>query len=448
MTLKLFFVGFLCFVALPLGATEASAQNLDDCRAVLAKRGSPAQDDDSDPCNTLSVMVFALSRVVQQASQVILGSDPIPVSAIFSQRDLQGRTTQQPSLEGTPAQGHAIPSVQPAGVASGTIAALGTDAGEDAIAALSLNPAVLFLAEEANQQLAKLSRLADITVFVPVSGITKTKEPASSDRGKLKYVGARIRLNFNGASAGSTVWNGARELILKRVAAAGRDLQKLRSVLKAAPDLAACANTLLDNGNTSAVTASCGAPFSFDVDLNEAAQLREELVKVRRAADAKYFGADVRFDSGDPTMGAVQNASGQFLFAGLSVGRRFVGNGTKTSSAGVRARLGVRHAKLDNEDKSEFAAEGGVGFELARSIDDEELNVSGALEFRHGNAAENLADRFQTNFAMLRGSISVPITSGNSLSINIGVPVSGDVSPILSVNYNWGLLLPDRPAVR
>ena len=58
--------------------------------------------------------------------------------------------------------------------------------------------------------------------------------------------------------------------------------------------------------------------FTFQPDLEVAAQLRQELARIRRAADANYFGADIRMDFGDPTLGAVENARGRSFFAGLA----------------------------------------------------------------------------------------------------------------------------------
>lgn len=401
------------------------------------------QRDVSDFCSALAVFVW--QTLTEDAAAEVLKPESIPVGAIFSQRDLQTRTPQPPELSGTAAQGHAIPGVQPAGVAAGTIAAVGTAAGRDAIAALSVNPAVLFLAETATEKLAKLSRLADVTVFIPVSGITGDK-PADTDRGKLRYFGARLRLNFTGLSAGSAVWNEAEQLLRTRISAAARKAASIESLLKKTPDVKACTDALLDVRTQASVTAACGAPFGFSPDMGEARLVREALTRVRRAADSKYFGADIRVDFGDPTLGAVEKARGQFLLAGLAVGRRFVGSGT--ASSGIRARLGLRHSKLDTEAKAEFAAEGGAGFELSRYLEDDELNISGGFEFRYGNAPTHLTDQFQTNFTMLRGSILLPVTSGNSVSINVGAPIAGDVSPIFSVNFNWGLLLSDRPGVR
>jgi hypothetical protein len=183
---------------------------------------------------------------------------------------------------------------------------------------------------------------------------------------------------------------------------------------------------------------------TLEVDPQEAEQLRQQLASVRRAADAQYFGADVRVDVGDPTLGSVENASGTFLFAGLSYGRRLGGTAEESSSFGFRSRLGVRHATLDSIAKSEFAVEGGFGFEMARQIQSQEINASAAIEFRQGNSDPVVTDQFQTNFGMLRGSLLLPITAGNSLSINFGTPIWGDASPVMSVNFNWGLLFPDR----
>jgi hypothetical protein len=181
--------------AIVLPPTPAQAQNEDACKAVLDGR-SPGHKNTEQFCTALSGFIFVKLSAAEGAE--ILRPDALSVADIFSQRDLQNRTPQPPELSGTPAQGHSIPGVQPAGVASGTIAALGTRAGQDAIAALSVNPAVLFLAEAATEQLARLSRLADVTVFIPISSVTTEDTPTGTDEGKLRYFGTRVRLNFTG----------------------------------------------------------------------------------------------------------------------------------------------------------------------------------------------------------------------------------------------------------
>lgn len=431
----------LSLVATLATSSEALAQNEDACKAVLDAR-MPGHATTEQFCFALAGFIF--TRLSGPEVPEIFKPDAARVADIFSQRDLQSRSPQSPELSGTPAQGHAVPGVQPSGVAAGTIAALGTRAGQDAIAALSVNPAVLFLAETASEQLARLSRLADVTVFIPVSGIIADTQPGgTSDRGKLRYFGARVRLNFTGASAGSAVWAEADRLLKQRIASSAKTTTAIEDLLRTTSNPRACADTLLDAPTDEAVTMACGAPFGFTPDMAGARALRQALTTVRREADAKYFGADIRFDFGDPTLGDVEDARGRSIFAGLAVGRRFNGRGASTT--GVRARLGLRHAKLDSSDEAEFAGEGGVGIELSRYVASDEVNLSAAFEFRFGNAPDNLTDQFQTNFTMLRGSVSLPITTGNSLSINVGAPLSGSVSPIFSVNFNWGLLLSDQP---
>jgi hypothetical protein len=433
----------LALVALSGVATGVRAQTAAQCEAAV-KAHAPGVRISSDPCRDVAVMVLASAPAVVRAAALILQEDAVPTGSIFSQRDLQARYPQQPSLAGTAAQGQAIPSVQPAGVAAGTIAAVGTDAANDAIAALGLNPAILFIGDEVSRELAKYSRFADLTVFLPMSKLETQQNPRPPGGKKLEYFGVRLRLNVTGLANGDAVWNGADRLLRNWMTRAGRNLERVRQAMAAAPDLAACVDALLTTEEVAAITAGCGAPVTLEVDLREAEQLRRQFSRVRNAADARYFGADIRIDVGDPTLGTVANSSGQFTFAGLAFGMRLGdASGNQGTTYGVRSRLGVRHAKLDTVPKSEFAAEGGFGLEIARSIDEQEINLSAAVEFRQGNAPANLTDRFQTNFIMLRGSFLLPVTAGNSVSINVGIPVRGDVSRILSVNFNWGLLLPD-----
>jgi hypothetical protein len=325
------------------------------------------------------------------------------------------------------------------GVAAGSIAAVGTDGGQAAIAAIGLNPALFFLGDIASKQLAKYSRFADLTLFVPVA--QPSTEEAMEPETRPRYFGVRLRLNVHGLSAGSAVWDSSVALFTKWIARSGRNLEKVQALLASAPDLAACVDALLAADGAARIPGSCGAPLELEVNLAEADQLRDELALVRAAVDNKYFGADIRLDSGDPTMGTVPDASGTFLYAGLAMGRTIGGTPTAPSSASVRTRLGVRHAKLDSATKAEFAVDGGLGFELGRRVDELALTLSGGLEFRYGNATEPMQEQLQTNFTMLRGSLTLPVTAAQSLTLSFGTPVDGDVTPQVSVHFNWGLLM-------
>jgi hypothetical protein len=439
----------LPFIVLAVLMSPAAAHaDETQCQAILkaeyAAFFATLKPGDINFCNLLAGQVF--TQVSGPVIDKVFSTGAVRVGDVFSQRDLQNRKSQNASPGGTPAQGEAIPSVQPTGVAAGTIAALGTRAGQDAIAALSVNPFVLFLASEASRQLARGSRLADVTVYIPVSGATQSSTAPLADPNKLRYVGARVRFNFLGLSSGDKVWAEADKILKEQISQSSVFVTAMTGVFQVVPNVKACVDALLKPAPAAAGSAPCDTlDVNWKLDEAQALKLHEQLAAIRRQADSKYFGADIRYDFGDPTLGEVENASGKFLFAGLAVGRRF-DDGTKRTSAGVRGRLGVRHAKLDNVDEAEFAAEGGVGFEVSRTLaDEDEINVSGAVEFRRGGARANLTDQFQTDFTMLRGTISLPLTKGNSISINVGKPITGDVSPIFSVNFNWGLLLSDRP---
>ena len=437
----------LCLVIL-LCTSLAMAENQEACKAVLADRApllvAGTAFDPALACNALAG--FIIDALTESSSRLILTPDSISVAAIFSQRDLQNQTSHRTNTSGTAAQGHAIPSVQPAGVAAGTIAAIGTRTRQETLAALSVNPAVLFLTNHATERLARLARLADVTVLLPVSaGTAEDAAVTGHPSDRLRYFGTRLRLNLTGLSAGTTVWEQAEAILRTRIAAAALALGTLERLLEAeGTDVAVCATALLENDESlGAVESACGVAFGFEPSSDTAMELRRQLAGIRRSADAQYFGLDLRLDVGDPTLGEVDNARGRSLFAGLSGGRRF----GRTAGIGIRGRLGIRHAILESESRSEFAAEGGVGVEVSRSFDDgREVNIAGAVEFRHGNAPANLTERFQTDFVMLRGSISLPVTNGNSVSINVGTPLVGNVSPLFSVNFNWGLLLPEQAA--
>jgi hypothetical protein len=443
-TPRIFAMLVACAAGLSAGTGRAEAQTQAQCAAVL-KQHAGAVSAGSDACLTLATMVATTSPAVTRASDLFLKGREVSVTDVFTPRDLQSRHPQQPATGGTPAQGEAVPDVRPAALASGTIAAVGTDAGTDAIAAISVNPSLLIIGDEVSRRLAQYSRFFDLTFFVPVS--RTTAEAAPDVDGTPKYYGARLRLNINGVSSGGEVWDGAEELLKKWISQSADNTARVRDLLRGAPSLGECVAALMADPAppAAAIESNCGAPFEIEVSLEDARQLREQFDRVRRAADSQYFGADIRFDKGDPTLGAVENASGTYLFAGVAYGRRLDAAADGASRYGFRARLGARHAKLDHIDEADYAMDGAIGFERARQIDTYEINASAAIEFRYGNGPSALRDQFQTDFAAFRASVLIPITALNSFSINVGVPFAGDVSPALGVNFNWGLLMSNTP---
>jgi hypothetical protein len=436
--------GLLLAAASPASAQTPAARQA-DCQEAFRKLDAEAVKTitDGDFCRGLAG--FIVFKWTGPGAAAIVKSLP---EKVLSPRDVQSRSTDHADLGGTAGQGQAVPGVQPAGVAAGTIAMVGTDAGRDAIAALSVNPAVLFLAEKATSQLAKLSRVADVTVFVPISSTGDEDVAAVSSDSKLRYFGARVRFNWTGVSSGSSVWAKAEEMLKDRISKMAVTGTRVSKLLVDTINVEACTIALLDNPlDDTAITAACGAPVGFRPDLAQARSINDELVRIRRVADAKYFGADFRFDSGDPTLGAVENASGQFMFLGLALGRRFdAGDPASTATSGIRARVGVRHAKLDSQPKAEFAVEASVGYELSRRMaDDNALEISAGFEIRRTQGTSTAPEEFQADYTMLRASLTMPLLQGAGVSLNLATPITGDVTPTISVNFNWGLLLSNRP---
>jgi hypothetical protein len=135
----------LLVAAAPASAQTPAARQA-DCQTAFLKLDPDAVKTitDADFCRGLAG--FIIFKWTGPGAAAILKS---LTEEVLSPRDMQSRSTGHADLGGTAGQGQAVPGVQPAGVAAGTIAMVGTDAGRDAIAALSVNPGVLFLAERA-----------------------------------------------------------------------------------------------------------------------------------------------------------------------------------------------------------------------------------------------------------------------------------------------------------
>lgn len=423
-----------------VGPAGAHAQTPDECVKVLeiVAPGAPAG---ANPCQSLAVALATLSPAANAAFQRATDPAEINPATAFSQREMQAHYAQHPALAGSAAQPEAVADVQPAAAAAGSIAALGTEAGNHAVAALALNPAIFLLSEAASREFARLSRFADISVLVPVTSDDETEDES------IDYVGVRLRLNYHGLSAGDRLWEGAREILQRWIGDAARRTNRVRELLSSAPDLELCAIALRQESDAERVEAACGGSVDFGVTSADVEALREQFIALRRAVDSRYFGADIGVDFGDPTLGATPDAAGTYLFAGVAAGRSLPFASSDLGGLGVRGRLGVRHASLDAAGAGgQLQLDGGAGVELSRMVASEELSAAGGIEFRYGGADEGVHAPLRTDFVLLRGSLIVPVTGGASMSIATGVPLGGDISSFLSVNFNWGLLLPGRQA--
>jgi hypothetical protein len=359
-----------------------------------------------------------------------------------SPRDVQPRTGGGAATGGTAAQGDAVPSVRPLPMAGGTVSAVGSDAGANAITAVTLNPSIFLTSSRDPRAVAGWSRFGDLTVFFPVDGLDQ------NDDGKVDYYGVRARLNLSGPAAGSRVLRAAGQSFAALVQQETDLADRIERALDTGPDQEGCIEALgAESLDGAAVLEACGEALEFSLDPGELRRLRRSLEQARAEADAGYLGLDLRLDVGDPTLGAVAGAAGTRLAGGLAIGRRLRKADPEAATFGVRARVGVRYVELDDaalpaNQRTSFALDGGAGFEMVRPFEFQPVTVTLGVEFRAGNPPDStLDDEFQTNFLMFRFGLDVPLTASNTVSLSVGAPLMGDVTPTLAVSANWSLLL-------
>lgn len=396
------------------GSARANAQDAAaGCRAALVSR-EVAANRIIDPCHELAVLVVA-ERTERHWV--------LP-------RDVQSTSAGAAAPAGSPAQAGAVPTILPTSFAATTLAAVAHDSGTSTIAAISLNP-VMFLSSSTNpEEIARLSRLLDVTLFVPVDGLDANED------GRIDYAGARLRINI-------TAGGQSRDL-LQRLDTAIRNEMDLASLTEQvflnSDDPGACADVLMaPDADPAAVKAQCGGPVNLRIDDASYAALRDAARTAREAADAKYLGLDLRLDTGDPSFGTADHPPGTSMLAGIGFGRR-IAAGTGGASSGIRGRLGARYVSLRDTTLTDWQVDGGLAIEMSRLIDQQRLEMSIGLEFRmSGNRTS--AEVLRTRYAEIRGGITVPIAGTTAVTLSLSAPIYGDVSPTLSVSGNWLQLL-------
>lgn len=400
-------------------ALAAQSPNDARCSGALVARGVPAaRISQGDPCHDLAVAI----------------QSDLSTKAWLEPRDVQSTASGSAAPAGTPAQASAVPTIQPVSLAAATLAAVAQDSGSGTIAAISLNPAMLVSGTSDPDVIARLSRLLDLTVFVPVAGLD-----ADGD-GRIDYGGARVRVNFTTSSQAGRLQQRVRELFGAIVQEELAMVNAIASLLRAAPDAAACAARLTTAEATAAeIDAACGARASLDVDEALYERLREAARLAREEADARYLGLDLRVDVGDAGLGTASRAYGTALLAGVAFGRRFDPT-ARRATTGVRGRLGVRHVALRDTALVDWQLDGGAALELARLIDDQRLEISAGIEFRY-SGEEAAAEVLRTRYAELRAGVTVPLGGGLSIGMALGAPIAGTAGRTLSVSGNWQQLL-------
>ncbi len=362
------------------------------------------------------------------------------VQETIAPRDVQPADPGDAALAGSLAQGEAVPDVRPIPLAGGTIAAVGNNAGARAITAIALNPATLFGNTNDPRSAARASRLADISFLLPVD------ELDADDDGRIDYVGFRARLNVTGVSAGSKLFTDV-TAAAKQATISERDLRlKIRKTLENAPSesLGDCVKAILKARPGETLGSACGDPVSFDTDPTSHAKLKDRVRALREEADRSYFGMELRFDQGDPTLGADSLADGTSFLAGLAWGRRF-SNPLPAAALSFKARLGARYVDLRDTSVTKLGIDGGLGFEVTRVLEDQRVKLGAGLEFAYGNADRELREALQTDFVVFRASLSVPLVNTTTTTITVTAPIYGEQSSSLSIGGNWSLLLPATP---
>ena len=409
-------IGVLVGLASVAKAQERTAAQSDNLCAEVMK----AKKLTGTTCRTLAV------QIVDSVTRLLYRPEP---------RDLQNQNSKA-ATGGSLAQAEAIPSAEPLAVGGASLAAVGADSGAKAIVALTLNPSVFLTSPRNTEQIARASRIADLTVLFPVDNLDRDKD------GKVDYFGARLRLNFTGSKTGGLVMK-AGQAFLQTVQGEADFLNQLIAVFGAASHIAPCVDALLaqqrDEGE---INQQCGSGALWKPDPAKYEAMRKAMAEARAEADSKYLGLDLRVDFGDPTLGAVKDASATAINAGLAWGRQLVGSDPMGASAGLKARLGLRYADLKDLRNTSFAFDGGIGFETRRPLDENQAAViSAGFEFRYGGE-KAIEEALQTNYTVFRAALAIPIAGATGLSLAVGAPIDGPISPTLSVNFNWGLLLP------
>ncbi len=307
----------------------------------------------------------------------------------------------------------------------------------------SLNPVTLFGGTDSIAA-ARWSRFGDVTVLVPVStGST------SSITDRLGYLGLRARLNITGLSAGEQLLQDVNNAFTAALEQEGLLAGRIAQALESLPDSVAirkCAAAIAASayGDT---PAACLGKVTVGLSADDYRALRKSLELAREKADAHYLGVDLRFDRGDPTLAGDSTKEMTALQAGFAFGRRTLTADPEAVRVGVQGRLGVRYTNPRiRTDSVVWALDGGLGFESSRLVNAlQEVRFSTGLDFRYSNRPDSVAERTQTDFLVLRAAVNIPLVGGTSVSVGYTAPLVGRISPALTVNFDWGLLLPTLP---
>lgn len=410
------------------------AQRDAECAKVVAAVSSRVPDNPD--CHVLATIVLAELSDAQFVARLSSSAE----DSLLTPRMLQPLTGEA-NISGVPGQSDAVPSAQPTALASANLSAVGTDNGTKTLAAISLNPATLFGKDDGTDA-AKWSRVADLTLLVP----TGEDGGPSTD---LSYFGVRARLNITGLSAGDRLLEEVSKAFESVVVLEADFEDELERAFKALPDsasIADCVDAVLQSSYGDSPEECLG---NVTLSLGDVAYdaLQRSIMLARQKADARYLGLDLRYDNGDPTLAGDPAKEVTALQASLAFGRQSVGLNPMGTTFGLTGRIGARYSQLQSSsDSVVWSLDGALGFEANRLMaDQQQVRLSAGLEFRYANKSAAVAEEHQTDNLVIRGAIAIPLVGGTSVTVAFTTPVQGEVSPALSVNFNWGLLMSNLP---
>lgn len=437
------------------GASPALAQdNAEACTKVLKSIFN--FEGDTVRCRVLAVSIEdSISSYLNAAAQESQRSIDRALEQRLTPRSFQVPQGEVGNSSGTPVQAGAAPSIEAVGLAGGNLAVSGTEAGTRTLATAALNPASLFGGPDggggaegsnrADSLSVALSNLGDVTFIVPVEDIDEAEA--------LDYLGVRARVNVTaltqGVEAFQTVEDEWRKKVERKwvsvLQETGRLTGQITEALEGTDDVAACADALLRVPETGIEGANSACNTNFEpiaLTQEDFAELRTLTEAALAEADDAYFGLNLRFDEGDPTLGVTDSARGTRLYAGVGWGRRY-GEATSTRTT-IRVNGGVKFVDLDATEDAVFAVEGGLDLAFSRTIDKQRLEGSAGLSFSVGDVREAFEAAAETNYLRGRLSVNVPLATNYGLSINLATPIIGEVGTTLSVKTSTHLLLPER----
>ncbi len=422
----------VCALASITLSSRLAGQNTDAlCSGALSRLYSV--DSAGNPCNALANAL--LEKVMHSRASATPTS---PLSAI-SARDIQSRASGNAGELGIGST-TGVAGIQPTALGGISLSALGTGAGANSLLAISLNPLGLS-APAGDVTTVERSRVFDATLYLPA-------EPGdSAANGAPKYWGVRLRVNTAARGASAKLVEAGRTYAAV-VASNAATATSLAQLLREAPRLQDCANAIhAGTAGTPQGLNACGQALPGSWSEQNDREFRKQVNSIRDTIDSKYFGADLRFEQGDPTLGAVESLSGRFINASLAGGFQLPGALQNETRLELRGRLGVQYLSVDSgsvvvEQTTGFATDAAIALQFTYPQEFRPLVAQVGIDMRStGGLDETLTNALERGGGSLALSIELPLGPSNGVSISYLRPFRKEFSPRLTVSYNAQLLM-------